>query len=337
MRHRPRSDPGPLLSHAACEALHRYTPHTHRATALLDYSRMPNTDESGPAIHRERPDDRRERVARVRARLAAHQLPIPPGSRLARYFELAERFAAKELSPAGRGPLRDANELLEANRDFAEFAVIVEHLLAPHPPADPVVHRKLRLVLGGAALPGADANPLARNTQFELYVAALFQRAGIPTLLREPDGILTMGAVRLGVAAKRPGGPAHVARLVRHGAKQLRKAGLVGIIALSLDRLFAPNDERVMGRTIEDLQAAVPTLLDQAVQPLLPTLDHAAAGTPALALLASLVVPSTVAGVNTVGFMSAIFLHAFPHRRWTEAQHAALMHWEQALQPGSRA
>src|SRR5256712_12658912 len=142
----------------------------------------------------------------------------------------------------------DATGLLEAKSPSPEFQVGVEHHPAPPPPADPVVHRKLRLVLGGAALPGADANPLARNTQFELYVAALFQRAGIPTLLREPDGILTMGAVRLGVAAKRPGGPAHVARLVRHGAKQLRKAGAGGVHALGPRRFIPTKRGRGKGR-----------------------------------------------------------------------------------------
>ncbi len=227
--------------------------------------------ESGPILIVEGPDVLQARIARVLATLATHGLAVPPGSRLARFLLLNARFVAKELSPAGRGSLDEVNELLEGNRDFAELATIVEHLLPPEPPADPVLRRKLREVLGGAPLPSQDANPHARNTQFELYVAALFQRAGIPTLLREPDGIITAGSVRLGVAAKRPGGPKHVRRLVRDGAKQLRDVGLPGIVAISLDRLFAPNDERIVGRSAEDLKPAARELLHATIRPLLPT------------------------------------------------------------------
>lgn len=55
----------------------------------------------------------------------------------------------------------------------------MEHLLPAAPPADPVMFTKIKHVLGDAALPSEDANPLARSTQFELYVAALCARGGI--------------------------------------------------------------------------------------------------------------------------------------------------------------
>ncbi|MGH7612924.1 MAG: hypothetical protein ACREMW_02640, partial [Gemmatimonadales bacterium] len=70
----------------------------------------------------EGPDELRARLARVKAVLAAHKLRFPRGSRFARFEKLAERFAAKKLSPLGVGSRRDVDLLLEGNRDFADLA-----------------------------------------------------------------------------------------------------------------------------------------------------------------------------------------------------------------------
>src|SRR5262245_34482969 len=123
----------------------------------------------GPTVRTQRPDEVRARLWQVLARLKAHSIQIPPGSRAARFILLQERFANRELSPAGVGSLRDVNELLEANRDFVELATIVEHLLPAQPPANKALLEKLKHVLGGAPLPGEDANALPRSMQFELY------------------------------------------------------------------------------------------------------------------------------------------------------------------------
>ena len=144
--------------------------------------------ERGPTLHLEPSIDTARRLTRLTAHLAAHGLVLPPGCRLARFTLLHERFMAKELSPAGRGPAEDVNELLEGSRDFAELSTIARYLLPPAPPADPVLIKKLRVVLGGARFPREDANALARNTQFELYAAALFEHAGVSTLLASRTG-----------------------------------------------------------------------------------------------------------------------------------------------------
>src|SRR5258708_1850503 len=182
------------------------------------------------------PDETMARLARVKAALTLHGIPIAPGSRLARFEPLAKRFNAKTLSPA-YGPSRALNELLEASRDFAELATIVEHLLPPVPPAEPAVLEKLRAALRGAPLPSEDANPGARDLQFELYIAARCRLAGIPTEIREPDSVVTSRGLTLGVAAKRAKSAKHVERLVHEGGRQLERAGLPGIVALSFDRL----------------------------------------------------------------------------------------------------
>src|SRR5512144_2386018 len=107
-------------------------------------------DEYGPTLRFQGPDEVRERLTRVLTRLAVHGLRVPRSSRVARFMELSDRFAAKQLSPAGVGTFRDVNELLEANRDFVEFAAITEYLLPGQPPAGSALLKKLNLVLGGA-------------------------------------------------------------------------------------------------------------------------------------------------------------------------------------------
>ena len=273
------------------------------------------------SLNVEDPDETRARLALVKGRLAAHDVTLPPG-RLARFERLSEAFAAKTLSPARAADRpRDLVELLEGNRDFHEVAAIVEHLLPAAPPADPVMFTKLKHVLGGAALPSEDANPLARSTQFELYVAALCARGGLPVRFQEPDFVVTAAGVRLGIAAKRAGGP-QVQRLFVQATSQLRKAQLHGVVALSFDRLFRPNDERLFSPSAEALKPEAPRLLDETLRPYLRAFDRAAAGSRAIALFAFLVVPVAVPKENRVGRVSASLLHEL--RPMSKAQRAAL-------------
>lgn len=285
-------------------------------------------DEYGPTLRFQGPDEVRERLTRVLTRLAVHGLRVPPSSRVARFMELSDRFAAKQLSPAGVGTFRDVNELLEANRDFVEFAAITEYLLPGQPPAGSALLKKLNLVLGGAPLPGEDTNRLARNTQFELYVAALCARGGLEPQLREPDCIVTAGSLRLGIAAKRAGGP-NIRGLVKDGARQLRKASLDGVVALNLDYLFAPNDQRLAADTPEGLKPAATEIVDNTVRPHLTAIQRDAAGSHALAVLAFVVVPVVVPRDNSIGRIQSVLLREIRHM--SHAQVDALRHLHQAL------
>ena len=273
------------------------------------------------------PDERRARLERVKAKLAVHGVSIPPG-RLARFETLSEGFAAKRVS--ARDSSRELHELLEGNRDFGDFATIVENLLPEQPPANRVVLEKLRDVLGGAPLPSEDTNPHARNTQFELYVAALCARGGLTPHFVEPDCIVTAAGLRLGLAAKRAGGAGHVRRLVKDGARQLRQAGVVGVVALSFDLLFAPNDERLVAESAEGLKPAAPEIIESTVRPHFAALDRDAAGSPTLAVLASVVVASAVPRENAIGRLTALFLHQL-QRRLTRAQREALVVLHEAM------
>ena len=278
------------------------------------------TQDTYLSVRSEGPDYMRARLGFVRERLAAHSVRLPPG-RLARFEQLSEAFAARSLGPL-RGQSRDVAELLEGNRDFYELALAVEHLLPPAPPADPKVIGRIELVLGGAPFPSEDTNQLARSTQFELYIAALCKRGGLPVKFAEPDLVVTVRGVRLGVAAKRVGGSGHVRRLFVDATSQLRKAKLSGVVALSLDRLFRPNDERLFSPSADALKPEAPRIIEETLRPHVPALDRAAASSPALAIYASVVVPVAVGRENSVGRLNSSFLHQL--REMTKAQRAAL-------------
>lgn len=273
------------------------------------------------SVHVERPSETRARLVRLKERLAAHRVSLPPG-RLARFEQLSEEFAAKRLGPALPGRSRELAELLEGTRDFHEIAVIIEHLLPPTPPADPAVLSKLKFVLGGAPFPSEDANQLPRSTQFELYVAALCARGGLRVKFREPDIVTTVRGISLGLASKRAAGSAHVRRLFVDAASQLRRAHLNGVVALSLDRLFRPNDERLFSGSAEGVKPEAPRIIEAALRRYIPELNRAAASSPALALFAFVVVPVAVPRENRVGRVSSAYLHQL--RNVSKAQRAAL-------------
>ena len=284
---------------------------------------FPCMTDRGPTMQSQRPGETRVRLERVLALLEAHGLKVQPGSRAARFIRLLQQFANGELGPGVVGSVpNDVNELLEANRDFAELATIVEHLLAAQPPAAKALLAKLKHVLGGARFPREDANALPRSTQFELYVAARCARAGLAPKLREPDCVVTIGKVRLGIAAKRVAG-SDVPGLVKQGASQLRKAKLDGLVSLSLDRLFAPNDERLVADTPGDLKPAAWDIALDTVRPYFDALHRSASGSRALAVLAFVVVPAAIPSTNSIVRIESVFLHVL--RRITHAQAAALL------------
>jgi hypothetical protein len=113
-----------------------------------------------------------------------------------------------------------------------------------------------------------------------------------------------------------------VQRLFVRATSQLRKVKLDGVVALSFDRLFRPNDERLFSPSAEAIKPEAPRILHATLRPHLEGFDRAAAGSRAIALFAFLVVPVAVPKENRVGRVSASLLHEL--RPMTKAQHAAL-------------
>ena len=85
-----------------------------------------------------------------------------------------------------------------------------------------------------------------RDTQFELFVAAICQAAGFsPVNYQEPDVTCTVQGVQIGVAAKRVKSEAQVKKRIPKAAKQIQTSGLLGVIALDTSVALNPNNERI--------------------------------------------------------------------------------------------
>lgn len=100
-------------------------------------------------------------------------------------------------------------------------------------------------------------------------------------------------------------------------------------MALSVDRVFAPNDERLRGQSLEALASVPRQLMEQTIRPHLKAMDRDAQGTPALAALISLVVVSDVAARNSIGRVSSLLLHGL--QRPTTEEYEALVALHEAI------
>ncbi len=110
-------------------------------------------------------------------------------------------------------------------------------------PGSPFQASKLNAMMGGALdEEGRDVEP--RNTQFELYIAALLHLAGLTVLRGEPDLLFDFGFQRVGVAAKRIKSlrDDQVTRHVKKARNQVVASSYPGWIALNFDRRFDDVD-----------------------------------------------------------------------------------------------
>lgn len=119
------------------------------------------------------------------------------------------------------------------SRDLFEISFICEKLKPSHAQA---LIKELPRLLSGKALPINGNSPEdARNIQFELFTAAEFIHSGFGVTLDEPDINFILDNSNLGIAAKRPT-KRNFQECVHEGVKQLKKCGLSGFLAISLDR-----------------------------------------------------------------------------------------------------
>ena len=124
---------------------------------------------------------------------------------------------------------------LESMRDLDQLKFIFE-TLGGHA-GNPRFRAVLRHVSNDSALPQYDSDSPGRDHQFELYMGAVCQRAGlIPVDFAEPDVTCMVAGTKFGIAAKRLKSkkPTQIKSKICQGALQLGKSGLPGIVALEL-------------------------------------------------------------------------------------------------------
>jgi len=168
-----------------------------------------------------------------------------------------EAFAVAQ--PAGNrlmkahAMIRDVNErriILRANDERALYCVteaiwtvleqyiVARALGAPGRVLHPIQFSKLEMMLSGADTEDEDKNPLARNTQFELYAGATLIMGDVRTRLAEPDLRADYLGREISIAAKRVRSAKQLTKRAKDAVDQITDSGLPGIAALNVDLLL---------------------------------------------------------------------------------------------------
>ena len=177
----------------------------------------------------------------TRERLAAFAVPLPPGNRLGRAKALLEDINARRVV------LTEADDALLERVNEAQWTIIEQYIIAralgrPGRQLSREHLRKLEEMLSGADTPEAERNPLARNTQFELYAAASFTMGDVAVTLGEPDLIFDYHGAPLGLAAKRVQSFRQAPRRAREAADQIAASRRPGVVAVNVDVLLRRSD-----------------------------------------------------------------------------------------------
>lgn len=115
----------------------------------------------------------------------------------------------------------------------------------------------LTQVLSGALMPSEDANSMARDKQFELYLAAILERIGFEVRLEEPDIKFLHNSQEYSLAAKRIKSANKIRKRYREAIKQIKQFSNPGFIGISLDYLVRGEGDQIV-------TAGSPVALDEA-------------------------------------------------------------------------
>ncbi len=142
---------------------------------------------------------------------------------------------------------------LEALLDFSMIAFVLNQL-KEFPQRE--LKAKLKLLVKDSPLLGpTQGDSHGRNTQSELYIAAVCKNAGMQVELDEPDVIAELGGQRYALAIKRLKSKSQFGKRFRDAANQIEKWGFPGFIVLDVRQAFNPENIKVQA-TDDELQAA---------------------------------------------------------------------------------
>jgi len=134
---------------------------------------------------------------------------------------------------------------LEAERDFQVLGFVLD-VEAAHA-ADPRFREMLRVVVKDSVLPNQDrGQSKGRDTQFELFVAAVCKNAHmLPVAREEPDVTCHVDGIKFGIAAKRLKSLSKLEQRIREAANQIEGSRIPGFIALETNVALNRDNERI--------------------------------------------------------------------------------------------
>ena len=191
-------------------------------------------------------------------RLAELGVNLPAGNRLQTAKTLIARVNNGQLvlNPDND---RSLYEVTEAQWTIMEHYVVARATNRASGRLSQEHRAKLEMMLSGAATTDVDANPLARNIQFELYIGATLAMGGARVTIEEPDLALEFLGERVGVAAKRVRSVSQLGRRVDDAVDQIKRSGRAGFVAVNVDVLVkntgAPSAVIRLDERLEPLAA----------------------------------------------------------------------------------
>ena len=151
-----------------------------------------------------------------------------PASRLVEMSRIWNRGYVDSTDP-------DFPTALEAMRDIQQLSFVFDHMQGHRENAK--FRDLVKLVVADSRLPQEDTeNSPGRDAQFELYLGAICQRAGLIPVeyIEPPDITCTITGQKYGIAAKRLKSDGGIRRHVRKAARQIDASGCPGVIAIEL-------------------------------------------------------------------------------------------------------
>lgn len=131
----------------------------------------------------------------------------------------------------------------EALRDIAILEFSFDQLVPVLSPE--VLQSKVALIVKDGIFPQDSPRTPGRDTQTELYVAAVCQAAGLSPVFAEPDVVVSTASGRYGLAVKRVKNMKQLEKRFRDAASQIQRSGMIGFIVLDLMLAFNPDNERL--------------------------------------------------------------------------------------------
>ena len=158
--------------------------------------------------------------------IAALGVTLAPENRLALSLRVVEE--------ASRSPAHTLAKQLDAQQSIIE-AFLVSYVARRTRKLE--LAGKLRALLHGTLELSRDLDSRARDEQFEVFVWALLELAGLGLVTaEEPDFVVSSRRSRIGVAVKRLSSSTSLSRHVKKAAKQMSRHGVdVGILAINVD------------------------------------------------------------------------------------------------------
>ncbi|HEV7488014.1 MAG TPA: hypothetical protein VGQ65_20270 [Thermoanaerobaculia bacterium] len=194
-----------------------------------------------------------DRADKLLSQFRAAGIIVNPSSRFSRYAKELKVAAESEYDTPPDAVLRVWHRLLI---EVDNLDTVLGNLSAE--PAVGGWQGKVQETLSGGVLRTQDRTDCrARNIQFELLVASLIRRAGYAVQLRDPDVVLKLETSEIGIAVKRPRSPTKITTHIGVGQRQLKKAGLTGLVAIDLTILENASDKHLTTSNFGKTEAAL--------------------------------------------------------------------------------